>query len=69
VVTQRFGGVRYALSRPGLPFTADAPTFETFQAERPGEPEAGTDGRPFWLAWPWQPTMELPDGGESDAHR
>ena len=54
-VTQRFGGVRHALSRPALP-PDDGPMFD------------------FRLAWPWQPTLELPidrpepDGGDRDAH-
>jgi hypothetical protein len=60
VVTHRFGGVRYALSRP-----------------KPAQPELSSPDEPmfdFRLAWPWQPTLELPidrpdpDGGESDAH-
>jgi hypothetical protein len=68
VVTQRFGGVRYALSRPGLPFSAD-PGFETLQGAQPD------DERPlfeFRLGWPWQARLDLPtdgvDGGESHAH-
>ena len=71
LITQRFGGVHYALSRPGLPFTAEAPVFETFHAEPPVERRPLFD---FRLAWPWQPRLELPvedpeaTGGESDPH-
>ena len=57
VITQRFGGVRHALIKPGLPFTPESPAFDSVQ------PDAPVESRPLFdvrLAWPWQPTLELP---------
>src|SRR5919112_5884922 len=69
VVTQLFGVPRYAMSRPGLPFTAEAPVFETFHSEEPVQPRPLFE---FRLGWPWQARLDLPtdgmQGGESDPH-
>jgi len=66
-ITQRFGGVRYALSRPGAPFTSEAPAFDSFEPGTSDEPRPLFDVR---LGWPWQARLDLPtegtDGGESD---